>query len=135
MPVSYEETLRVIQGAQERARQIGIRITAVVVDEGGLLQALGRMDGAPPISSQIAESKAVGAALWHRDGASLAEVNQQRPAFFQAVAQLVRMPIIPGLGSTLIRRDGRILGAIGVSGGKPEQDLDCAEQGLRAITS
>ena len=135
MPVSYEETLRVIQGAQERARQIGIRITAVVVDVGGLLQALGRMDGAPPISSQIAESKAVGAALWHRDGASLAEVNQQRPAFFQAVAQLVRMPIIPGLGSTLIRRDGRVLGAIGVSGGKPEQDLDCAEQGLRAITS
>jgi len=135
MPVSYEETLRVIQGAQERARQIGIRITAVVVDEGGLLQALGRMDGAPPISSQIAGSRAVGAALWHRDGASLAEVNQQRPAFFQAVAQLVRMPIIPGLGSTLIRRDGRVLGAIGVSGGKPEQDLDCAEQGLRAITS
>ena len=135
MPVSYEEALRVIEGAQERARQIGIRITAVVVDEGGLLQALGRMDGAPPLSSQIAESKAVGAALWHRDGASLAEVNQQRPVFFQAVAQLVRMPIIPGLGSTLIRRDGRILGAVGVSGGKPEQDLDCAEQGLRAITS
>ena len=52
MPVSYEETLRVIQGAQERARQIGIRITAVVVDEGGLLQALGRMDGAPPLSAQ-----------------------------------------------------------------------------------
>ena len=135
MPVSYEEALRIIQGAQERARQIGIRITAVVVDEGGLLQALGRMDGAPPLSSQIAESKAVGAALGHRDGAWLAEVNQQRPVFFQAVAQLVRMPIIPGLGSTLIRRDGRILGAVGVSGGKPEQDLDCAEQGLRAITS
>jgi len=135
MPVSYEEALRIIQGAQERARQIGIRITAVVVDEGGLLQGLGRMDGAPPLSSQIAESKAVGAALWHRDGASLAEVNQQRPAFFQAVAQLVRMPIIPGLGSTLIRRDGRILGAVGVSGGKPEQDLDCAEHGLRSIIS
>jgi len=135
MPVSYEEALRIIQGAQERARQIGIRITAVVVDEGGLLQGLGRMDGAPPLSSQIAESKAVGAALWHRDGASLAEVNQQRPAFFQAVAQLMRMPIIPGLGSTLIRRDGRILGAVGVSGGKPEQDLDCAEHGLRSIIS
>jgi glc operon protein GlcG len=135
MPVSYEEALRMIEAAQDRARQIGIRITAVVVDEGGLLQALGRMDGAPPLSSQIAESKAVGAALWHRDGASLAEVNQQRPAFFQAVAQLVRVPIIPGLGSALIRRGGNVLGAMGVSGGKPEQDLDCAENGLRAITS
>jgi uncharacterized protein GlcG (DUF336 family) len=134
MPVSYDEALRMIQAAHERARQLGIRVTAVVVDEGGLLQGLGRMTGAPPLSAQIAESKAVGAALWHREGASLAEVNQQRPAFFQAVAQLVRVPIIPGLGSALIRRDAAILGAIGVSGGKPEQDLDCAEHGLRSLS-
>jgi uncharacterized protein GlcG (DUF336 family) len=133
MPLSYDEALRVIQGAQERARQLNIRVTAVVVDEGGLLQSLGRMDGAPPLSAQIAESKAVGAALWHRDGASLAQVNQERPAFFQSVAQLVRVPMIAGLGSTLIRRDGAILGAVGVSGGKPEQDLDCAEHGLRGL--
>jgi uncharacterized protein GlcG (DUF336 family) len=42
----------------------------------------------------------------------------------------VRVPIVPGLGSVLIRRDDRVLGAIGVSGGKPEQDLECAEAGL-----
>jgi len=133
MPLSFDEALRVTQAAHERARQIGIRVTAVVVDEGGLLQSLGRMDGAPPLSAQIAESKAVGAALWHRDGASLAQVHQERPGFFQAVAHLVRMPIIPGLGSVLIRREGAVLGAVGISGGKPEQDLDCAEHGLRAL--
>ena len=133
MPLSYDEALRVIQGAHERAGQLGIRVTAVVVDEGGLLQCLGRMDGAPPLSAQIAESKAVGAALWHRDGASLAQVSQERPAFFQAVAQMVRVPIIPGQGSALIRREAAILGAVGVSGGKPEQDLDCAEHGLRGL--
>ena len=133
MPLSYEEASRVAQAAHERARQIGIRITSVVVDEGGWLQALGRMDGAPPLSSQIAESKAGGAALWHRDGGSLAQVNQERPAFFQAVARLVRLPIIPGAGSVLIRREGVVLGAVGVSGGKPEQDVDCAEYGLKAV--
>src|SRR6267143_1700831 len=94
---------------------------------------LARMDGAPPLSSQIAEAKAVGAAVWHRDGASLAQVHQERPGFFSAVAQMVRVPIIPGLGSTLIRREGAVLGAVGVSGGKPEQDLDCAEAGLKAL--
>ncbi len=133
MPLSYDEAVRVTQSAHERARQIGIRVTAVVVDEGGLLQSLGRMDGAPPLSAQIAESKAVGAALWHRDGGSLAQLNQERPAFFQAVTRLVRLPIIPGAGSVLIRREGAVLGAIGISGGKPEQDLDCAECGLRAL--
>ena len=133
MPLSAEECRRLIDAAHTRAAQIGIRITVAVVDEGGLLLALARMDGAPPLSSQIAESKASGAALWHRDGGSLAQVAQERPAFFAAVAQMSRVPIIPGLGSTLVRRKEAVLGAVGVSGGKPEQDLDCAEAGLRAL--
>src|SRR5260370_433462 len=92
-----------------------------------------RRAAAAPLAGQMAELKAVGAALWHRDGASLAQVNQERPAFFQAVAHLVRVPIIPGLGSVLIPRDGTFVGAVGISGGKPEQDLDCAQHGLRAL--
>jgi glc operon protein GlcG len=134
MPLSYEEAARLVAAAHDRAREIGIRITVAVVDEGGLLQLLARMDGAPPLSAQIAESKAVGAALWHRDGAQLAQVHQERPGFFNAVAHLVRMPIIPGLGSTLVRREAAVIGAVGVSGGKPEQDLDCAEAGLRTLS-
>lgn len=133
MPLSCEDALLVVATAREHARKMGIRVTVVVVDEGGLLQALARMDGAPPLSAQIAEAKAVGAALWHRDGASLAQVHQERPGFFDAVAQLVRVPVIPGLGSVLVRRDGHVLGAVGVSGGKPEQDLECAETGLRIL--
>jgi uncharacterized protein GlcG (DUF336 family) len=108
-------------------------VTVAVVDEGGLLQALGRMDGAPPLGAQIAESKAVGAALWHREGASLAELHRERPAFFSQVDRLVRMPMIPGLGSVLIRREDRVLGAVGVSGGRPEQDKECAEAGLSSL--
>jgi len=42
------------------------------------------------------------------------------------------VPIVPGLGSVLIRRDGGVLGAVGVSGGRPEQDLECAEAGISA---
>ena len=133
MPLSCEEALLVVATAREHARKIGIRVTVAVVDEGALLQALARMDGAPPLSAQIAEAKAVGAALWHRDGASLAQIHQERPGFFNAVAQMVRVPVIPGLGSTLVRRDGAVLGAVGVSGGKPEQDLECAETGPRVL--
>ena len=105
-------------------------LTVAVVDEGGLLIALGRMDGAPPLSPQVAEAKAVGAAMLYRDGAGLAELAKDRPGFFSVADRLVRVPIVPGLGSILIRRDGNVLGAVGVSGGKPEQDLECAEAGL-----
>ena len=133
MPLSAEECRRLIDAAHARAAQIGVRVTVAIVDEGGLLLALARMDGAPPLSSQIAEGKAVGAALWHRDGASLAQVAQERPAFFEAVTRMIRVPIVPGVGSTLVRRKDVVLGAVGVSGAKSEQDLDCAEAGLRAI--
>jgi uncharacterized protein GlcG (DUF336 family) len=133
MPISRDEARKLIDAAQARAAQIGIKVTVAVVDEGGLLFALSRMDGAPPLSAQVAESKASGTALTLRDGAALAQVFQERPQFFAVLDRLTRLPAVPGLGSTLIKRDGAVLGAVGVSGGKPEQDLDCAEAGLRAL--
>ena len=133
MPLTLEECTRIVQAAHQEAANRGLRVTVAIVDEGGLLQTLARMDGAFPLSSQIAESKAVGAALWHRDGASLAQVQQDRPAFFEQVGRLVRMPIVPALGSALIRRDGAVLGAVGVSGAASDLDLLCAEAGLAAI--
>ena len=126
MPLSLEEAQTVIAAAHEHAIQLGVRITVAVVDEGGLLQSLSRMDGAPPLSAQIAEAKAVGAALWHREGDSLAQVQQARPAFFAQVDRMVRLPIMPGLGSLLVRRGGAVLGAVGVSGACREQDLAVA---------
>lgn len=130
MPLTMAEAQTAIAGAHARAESLSIRVTVAVVDEGGYLIALGRMDGAPPISPQVAEAKAVGAAMLYRDGASLAELAKDRPGFFSVVDRLVRVPIVPGLGSVLIRREGKVIGAIGVSGGRPEQDLECAEAGL-----
>jgi glc operon protein GlcG len=132
MALNLHDANEVIGRAQAKAKELGIRVTVAVVDEGGLLVALARMDGAPPLTPQIAEAKAVGAALLHRDGASLGELAKDRPGFFSVVDRLVRVPIVPGLGSVLIRRDGGVLGAVGVSGGRPEQDLECAEAGISA---
>jgi glc operon protein GlcG len=130
MPLNLQDANQVIARAHAKAAALGIRVTVAVVDEGGLLIALGRMDGAPPLSPQIAEAKAVGAAMLNRDGAGLAELAKDRPGFFSVADRMVRLPIVPGLGSIVIKRDGKGLGAVGVSGGRPEQDLECAEAGL-----
>src|SRR6478752_5634606 len=106
MPLTLLEAQKLISGAHARAGQLDIRVAVAVVDEGGLLVALGRMDGATPLSPQVAEAKAVGAAMLHRDGASLAELAKDRPGFFAVADRLVRVPIVPGLGSVLIRHDG-----------------------------
>ena len=132
MPLTLEQAQTVVDAAHEKAREDGLRVTVAVVDEGGLLQALGRMDGAPPLSAQIAEAKAVGAAVWHRDGDQLAAVQADRGAFFAAVSSMVRVPIVPADGSVVIRDGEAVLGAVGVSGAKPEEDRACAEAGVAA---
>jgi glc operon protein GlcG len=133
VPLTLDECLQVVNAAHVHAGDSGWQVTVAVVDEGGLLKALGRMDGAPPLSAQLAEAKAVGAALWHRDGDSLAELHTARPAFFAQVDRMVRLPLMPAAGSVLIRRDGQILGAVGVSGAAPDQDKACAVAGLSAL--
>jgi glc operon protein GlcG len=109
------------------------KIAVAVVDEGGHVVALSRMDGAFPLSSQIAEAKAAGAALWHRDGDRLEASHEASEAFFDAVSRLVRLPLIPGPGSVVIEDDGRVLGAAGASGASGDDDRACVEAGLRAV--
>lgn len=133
MPLSIEEAMDVVRAGHEHAKSHGWNVSIAVVDEGGLLKALGRMDGSSPLSAQIAEAKAVGAALWYREGEGLVEIQSSRPGFFTQVDRLVRLPILPAVGSVLIRRDGAILGAVAGSGAAPDQDKQCAAAGLTSI--
>ncbi len=133
MALNLRDAEGIIEGAHAKAAQLGVRVTVAVVNDAGILIALARMDGSHSLSPQIAESKAVGAAMLHRDGGALADVYRDRPGFFNAVDRLVRVPIVPGLGSVVIRRDGKVEGAVGVSGAKPEEDLQCAEAGVASI--
>jgi glc operon protein GlcG len=133
MPLSLTRANTVIDKAHAKAKQIGIKVTVAIVDEGGHLIALSRMDGAIPLSPQLAEAKAVGAAMFLRDGEAMAKMAQDRPGFFSAADRLVRVPLIPGLGSALIAEGGNVIGAVGVSGGRPDQDLECAQAGLSEL--
>ena len=133
--VKYEQAREIIEAAHVRAAHLNLRVSVAVVDAGAHLIALGRMDGAIPISPQIAEAKAVSAAMLQRDGGSLLQTATERPAFFTAVSGLTRTKLVPGPGSVLLlERDGAVVGAIGVSGAKPEQDLECAEAGAAAFS-
>lgn len=131
--ISQAHARACIDAALKHAGELGIRVTVAVVDEGGYLVELSRMDGAPSLSPQIAEAKASGAAVMGRPGDVLADNFEKRPGFFAAASSLARRPLVPGLGSVLIMDGGRLTGAIGVSGGRPEQDLEIANAGLAAL--
>ena len=133
MPLTLQEAQTVITEAHQRASKLGARITVAIVDEGGHLQALGRMEGAPPLSAKIAETKAASVALFRRDGGALRQMQEAWPAFFAQVDRAAGRPILAGAGSVLIRQADSVLGAIAVSGGLPEQDDECAEAGLAGL--
>src|SRR5450830_1210259 len=104
-------------------------VTIAIVDDGGHLLWLQRLDGAAAISSQIAPAKAHTAALGRRESKVYEDViNGGRTSFLSA-------PDIKGLleGGVPIMKDGQCLGAVGVSGVKSSEDAQIAKAGIAAI--
>jgi uncharacterized protein GlcG (DUF336 family) len=104
-------------------------VTIAIVDEGGHLLALQRLDGAPPISSYIAPEKARTAALGRRETKLYEDViNQGRVSFLSA-------PVLQGMleGGVPVIVDGQVIGAVGVSGVKSSEDAQIAKAGIAAL--
>ena len=104
-------------------------VTIAIVDDGGHLLHLQRLDGAPPVSSHIAPSKAHTAALGRRESKVYEDViNGGRMSFLSA-------PFIHGMleGGVPIMKDGHCLGAVGVSGVKSNEDAQVARAGIAAL--
>ena len=104
-------------------------VTIAIVDDGGHLLWLQRLDGAPAISAHIAPAKAHTAALGRRESKVYEDViNQGRVSFLSA-------PTLQGLleGGVPIQKDGQCIGAVGVSGVKSAEDAQIAKAGIAAI--
>lgn len=104
-------------------------VSIAIVDDGGHLLWLQRLDGAPPISAHIAPAKANTAAIGQRESRVYEEmINGGRVSFLSA-------PDLKGLmeGGVPIVKDGAFLGAVGVSGVKSTEDAQIARAGIAAL--
>jgi uncharacterized protein GlcG (DUF336 family) len=129
MPIPVDKAMQLVQAAHAEAEAIDLAITAVVVDESGRLVALGRMDGARPISVDIAMNKAYTAASFKQSTNELSSAAGQ--AWFQSLIVSSNGKVTAGGGAIPIEDSGQIVGAIAVAGGTDEQDHRCAETALR----
>lgn len=111
-----------IQDAQRHAAELGKALSIAVVDSGGFLVALERMDGARPLTPSIAQAKAYSAAIMQRPTVMLKGWSDSDPVFFGQVARMGHQPIVATKGGFTLKRDGAILGGVGVSGGSPDED-------------
>ena len=115
--------------AEEEALKNGWAVTIAIVDDGGHLLWLQRLDGAAPISAHIAPAKAHTAAVGRRESKVYEDmINGGRMSFLSA-------PDLKGLleGGVPILKDGQLIGAVGISGVKSNEDAQIARAGIAAL--
>ncbi len=115
--------------AEAEALKNNWAVTIAIVDDGGHLLWLQRLDGAPAMSAHIAPAKAHTAALSRKETKVYEDIiNGGRTAFLTA-------PEIKGLleGGVPILKDGECIGAVGVSGVKSTEDVQIGKAGIAAL--
>jgi len=137
MPITVEtinlaDARRIITAAEKKAEQIGQPMNIAVADTGGNLVAHVRMDNAWMGSIDISINKAFTARAFDITTKDLAENSQSGNQFFGIhVSNHCRVMIFAG--GIPLKKDGTVIGAIGVSGGSGEQDHAVAEAGAAAL--
>lgn len=127
--LEFADVKAIAAAAEAEALKNNWAVSIAIVDDGGHLLHLQRLDGAAPISAHIAPAKANTAAMGRRESKVYEDmVNGGRVSFLSA-------PDLNGLleGGVPILKDGHCLGAVGVSGVKSTEDAQVAKAGIAAI--
>jgi len=131
--ISLDEATRVLDAARRQAETMGLAMNIAVVDAGGRLSAFARMDGAWLGSIDIAQKKAFTARAFDlstRELATLAGPGQ----LLYGIANTNDGDVVIFAGGVLLKRADAIIGAVGASGGQPDQDHDVACAGAAALS-
>jgi uncharacterized protein GlcG (DUF336 family) len=129
MALTLDLSLPLIAAVRKKAEEIKVPMVIAVVDAGGNLTALQRMDGALLVSLDIAVNKAYTAVATKMATHALAPLAQPGQPLF-GIQTLDRGRVVIFGGGFLLKTGDEILGGIGVSGGSVEQDMVCGQAAL-----
>jgi uncharacterized protein GlcG (DUF336 family) len=127
--LSLEDVKKIAAAAEAEAKANNWAVTISIVDDGGNPLWLQRLDGAAPISANIAPAKAKTAALGRRESKVYEDmINNGRYSFMTA-------PVLEGMleGGVPVMVNGQCVGAVGVSGVKSSEDVQIAKAGIAAL--
>ncbi len=126
--LTLEDVKKIAAGAEAEAVKNSWAVTIAIVDDGGHLLWLQRLDGAAPVSAWIGPQKAITAAIGRRESAVYEKmINEGRVSFLSV------QPVTPLEGGVPIIVDGHYVGAVGVSGVKSSEDVQIAKAGIAAL--
>jgi len=132
MYLTTTEAQRMLQASQVKAQQMGVKVSISVVDGRGDLLTMVRLDGVSWRTAGISKGKAYASANFGVPSADL--TARANSPVMQAFMASVPGEMVPAQGAVPVLRDGRVLGAIGVSGAKAEEDEEIAKAGVAALT-
>jgi uncharacterized protein GlcG (DUF336 family) len=134
MAVTLANAQTIIKTAMVKGHELGLKpLTVAVLDAGGHLMALEREDGSSNLRPEIAQGKARGAVSLGMGSRAIGARAEQQAYFVQSVNAVAGGSLIPVAGGVLIKEDGKIIGAVGITGDTSDNDEICAIAGIEAI--
>ncbi|MEU8800656.1 heme-binding protein [Spirillospora sp. NPDC048819] len=133
MKLTQAEAEEIVAASLRKSEALGKALSIAVVDAGGFPVLIKRSDGARPLTPSIAMSKAYTAAVMERPSNMLKNWAESNPGFFAQLSTMGTHPIVATEGGVTIKRDGEILGGLGVSGGTPDEDQKICDEVLAAL--
>jgi len=130
MPISLEQAKKVLAGAEAEAKKNNWNVVISIVDSGGQLVAMQRLDGAQWGSIDVARDKAYSAVAFRRPTKAFQDAVSQGGENLRILKLTGASPLEGGIPIVM---DGKIVGAIGVSGVTSQQDAQIARAGAEAL--
>jgi uncharacterized protein GlcG (DUF336 family) len=132
--VTLDTAMRIIEAARAKGRELGLKpLTVTVLDAHGVTVATAREDNSSLLRPDVAHGKAYGAISLGMGSRAIFERAQQQPYFIQSVNALANGQLVPVPGGVLIKADGVIVGAVGVTGDTSDNDEAAAVAGIEAV--
>ena len=133
--IGLQDAETIVAAALDRGHAAGKAVSVAVVDPGGFPVGIRRADGARPLTPDIARAKAYTAAVMGRPGNMLKKWQEAQPVFFSQLSSLpgASLPIVAAEGSVTIKKDGEVIGGLGVAGGTADEDQKIAEDVLASL--
>ena len=132
--ITLDAARRILDAALAKGADLKLKPLAVaVLDARGCLKAFAAQDGTSLLRAEVAHGKAYGALALGIGSRAIFKRAQEQAYFVGAVNVLAQGALVPVPGGVLIRDgDGRLLGAVGISGDTSDNDEACAVAGIEA---
>lgn len=131
--MTFELAEKIAKAAHEKSKEFNRPMSVSVVDESGRLVYFSRADGAGFFTFDTSKAKAMAAASFKRSTLEITEHKDANPLLWYSLPSVIPAQALPSPGGLPIKKDDRVIGAVGLGGGTPDEDHECALAGAAVV--